>query len=74
MILTTTYNSPLAAPSSEDVAALLVSYKAYAGNDLLTLNDLYALMTTPGGERDSFLNSLTPAVTLNRSKYYTQSY
>ncbi len=74
MILATRYNNPLAAPGTNDADALLAAYRTYAGNQQLTLNDLYALMTKPSAARDSFTASLTAEVTLVRSRYYTQQY
>jgi hypothetical protein len=74
MILVTPYNNPIAAPATDDADALLALYKTWSGNAYATLNELYAFMTVPGALRNSFLMSLTPTVTLVRSKYYTQVY
>jgi hypothetical protein len=74
MILANTNNSPIAAPGTDDKNSLLEAYRAYSGNAYASLNDLYALMTTPGGARDAFVGSRTAEVTLIRSRLFTQVY
>ena len=74
MILTTTYNNPVAAPAVDNSAWMLIEYISFSGNESATLQDLFALLITPCPERDRFLMSLSPIIALRRNNFYSQTY
>lgn len=55
-----TGNTILTAPEVTDVTGVFEKAKLLPGYELLTIDRLYSILTTPGVERDMLLNKLNP--------------